>query len=197
MTELISKIYYDQLAAADPDTLCRHGRCRYLASERAYLVNLWGQQFRIYPAEYRLVQENKNSKPLHEFSELLAVYYLLQDRDISLTAEWISEKDLPGGATFFRGPHLLPTERITDHFGNDLELFRRRCLDLDGSPLAMADAAFSFSLTTDIPVAVLYWVGDEDFSAEAKVLYDRSIGQLLSLDIVYALAYVVCYRVAP
>jgi hypothetical protein len=59
----------------------------------------------------------------------------------------------------------------------------------------MADAAFSFSITPDIPVAVLYWIGDEDFPAEVKILYDRSITELLSLDILFALAVGVCARI--
>jgi hypothetical protein len=60
----------------------------------------------------------------------------------------------------------------------------------------MADAAFCFSITPDLPVAVLYWVGDEDFPAEAKILYDRSISELLTLDILFALAVGVCAGVS-
>lgn len=192
--ELINKSYFNQLAAADPDKICRHGRCHYLAKEKGYILNLWGQDFRIYPAEYRLEQGQETKEQLHEYSELLAIYYLLQTNNISLTGEWISEKDLPGGPTFFRGPHLLPTARITDLYGNNLQPFHRRCQELGGTRIDMADAAYSFTLAPDLAIAVLYWLGDDEFPAEAKVLYDRSIGQMLTLDIVFALAYTVCYR---
>jgi hypothetical protein len=47
-----------------------------------------------------------------------------------------------------------------------------------------------------IPVAVLLWDGDEDFSAESKVLFDRSIAEHLTLDIIFSLADIVCRRVA-
>ena len=55
---------------------------------------------------------------------------------------------------------------------NDLEAFAQRCQDLGGRPLPLADAAYAFSIAADLPVAVLYWIGDADFPAEAKVLFE-------------------------
>jgi hypothetical protein len=124
------------------------------------------------------------------------MYYLLSTKDTSLLGEWISEKDLPGGSTFFRGPHRIPTDLITKQFNNDLQGFKNRCEQLGGTQIDMADAAYCFSITPDIPVVVLYWIGDEDFGAEAKILYDRSVAELLSLDILFALAVGVCTRIS-
>ena len=59
----------------------------------------------------------------------------------------------------------------------------------------MADAAYRFSITAHIPVSVLYWIGDEEFPPEAKILYDRTITEHLSLDIVFALATEICTRI--
>jgi hypothetical protein len=41
-------------------------------------------------------------------------------------------------------------------------------------------------------VAVLYWAGDEDFPAEAKLLFDKTLPNHFALDIVYALASGIC-----
>ncbi len=40
----------------------------------------------------------------------------------------------------------------------------------------MADAAYIFYPVPHISLALLYWVGDEEFPAEAKLLFDQ-IGQ--------------------
>lgn len=60
----------------------------------------------------------------------------------------------------------------------------------------MADAAYVFKITPNIPVAVLLWLGDEDFGAEAKLLFDRTIGMHLPLDIIFALAVEVCREIS-
>jgi hypothetical protein len=41
---------------------------------------------------------------------------------------------------------------------------------------------------------VLYWEGDEQFGAEAKLLFDKSISAHLALDVIYAMAVGICKR---
>ncbi|RLC17043.1 MAG: hypothetical protein DRI24_06840 [Deltaproteobacteria bacterium] len=112
-----------------------------------------------------------------------------------LENEWISEKDIPGGATFFRGPHAIPTDLVTRTFQNDIAAFDRCCRALRGEPVEMGDAAFRFQITDHLPVVVLYWQGDEDFTPEARMLFDRSICRFLALDVVFALAVEICIRI--
>jgi len=195
MTEIIDPSYFAKLAEADPAELCRHGRCRYLADEGRYALDLWGDRYLIDPAACK-IEHIATTGPLpHQYFELMVVYYLLRSKDIRLTGEWVSDKDLAGGPTFFRGPHRIPTDLISNRFNNDLQKFKIQCTRFGGSQLEMADAAFSFSIAPDLPVAVLYWAGDEDFPAEAKILYDRSVTELFTLDIVFALAVGVCTRI--
>ena len=87
----------------------------------------------------------------------------------------------------------LPTQILATAFGNDLPGFMVAGKRLGGSPLPMADAAFSFEITPRIPVAVLLWQGDEEFESQAKLLFDKTIAQHLPQDIIYALAVEVCH----
>ncbi len=195
MPELIDQRYFLELAAADPKIVCRNGRCRYSADQNQYQLELWGDLYSI-DAKACTIEHTVVTGPLpHPYFEMLVIYYLLRTQDIVLVGDWFSEKDLPGGATFFRGPHKIPTELIVNRFDNDLQQFQDRCLRFGGKPVDMADAAFSFAIAPDISVAVLYWLGDDDFPAEAKILYDQSVIGLFSLDIVFALAVGVCARI--
>lgn len=195
MTELIDKSYFTEVEGANPETLCRKGRCSYISDTHQYSLEVWGDRYLIDSTNVKIEHVLSSGPPPHQYFGLFAMYYLLRVKDTQLSGEWVSEKDLPGGPTFFRGPHLIPTDLISKRFGNDLQEFKTRCENLGGIPIEMGDAAFSFSITPDIPVAVLYWIGDEDFPAEAKILYDRSITELLSLDILFALAVGVCTRI--
>jgi hypothetical protein len=196
MPEIIDKSYFAELRTAAPDTLCKKGQCSYTADKQQYSLEVWGVTYVIDLANEKIEHVTAIGPPLHEYFDLFVIYYLLRVKNIHPTEEWVSEKDLPGGSTFFRGPHLIPTERISKRFGNDLLGFKTWCEKLGGSPIDMADAAYRFSITADIPVAVLYWTGDEDFPAEAKVLYDRSVTENLTLDILFALGVGVCSRVS-
>lgn len=155
---------------------------------------MWGDRYLVDWGNGTIERDGATMPHPHAYFYLFIIYYLLLSKDITPQGEWISEKDLPGGVTFFRGPHLLPTDLISDRFGNDLQGFSNFCEKLGGAPLELADAAFAFAITRDITIAILYWTGDEDFPAEAKILYDKAITDHLPLDIVYALAVEVCTR---
>lgn len=195
MPDYIDKLYFSELTDANPETLCRNNRCRYIPDKRQYLLSVWGDQYLINPIDSKIEHATAPITPPHDYFYLFIIYYLLRVEDIPLSGEWISEKDLPGGPTFFRGPHLIPTDLISGRFGDDLQAFKAWCEKLGGTPIEMGDAGFRFEITPDIPITVLLWAGDDDFPAEAKILYDRSIGELLSLDILFALAVGVCSRI--
>jgi Domain of unknown function (DUF3786) len=195
MAEYVDASYWQVLKAADPAVLCRHGRCQYLPDSSDYTLSLWGVDYRIAVDRQEIINTTPGAHS-HPYFNVFIIFYLLLEGDISVVGEWISEKDFPGGATFFRGPHLLPSMLITERYGNDLQGFSARCQELGGTPLSLADRAFSFRITAEVPVAVLYWSGDADFPAEAKILFDRSLINAMQLDVVYSLAVTICHRLA-
>lgn len=192
----IDKIYFQELAAQDPAAVCRRAKCQYDPGAKCYTLPVWGDDYVIRPFESRIDRITDNCQSPHEFFYLFIIYYLLKAKDIDAGGEWISEKDIPGGPTFFRGPHEIPTRLICERFGNDVAAFRSKCARLRGAPMDLADAAYWFQVTPRVPVSVLYWAGDEDFPAEAKILYDRTVTAHLSTDIVFALAVEICTRIA-
>ncbi len=194
MTELIDKAHFRELSELDPLDVCRRAVCLYDDTNKFYTVPVWGRLCKIYPHQCK-IEYDGGYGTFHPYFDLFTVYYLINAKEIEPANEWISEKDIPGGTTFFRGPHEIPTVLITDRYRDDIEGFKIKSEQLLGSPLHLADAAFTFKITPRIPVAVLYWVGDDEFPAESKILYDKTIIGQLASDILYALAVGICERV--
>jgi len=196
MATMVADTYFVDLGKADPATLCRGDRCRYDGAAGSYFLVLWGDEYKIDWMQGIIEKSGGRKNPPHEYFYLFIVFYLLLPMDITPRGVWISEKDLPGGTTFFRGPHLLPTKLMSERFVDDLQGFCQCCQNLGGTRENLGDAGFSFKISNDVRIAVVYWMGDEDFPAEAKILFDKSIADALPLDIVYALAVEVCTRLS-
>lgn len=148
--------------------------------ERAYLVH--PPSMRIAgPEQDRLLEDP-------EF-ELLLLTYLTQCLELPLEEHWISEKDLPGGSTFFRGPHALPVQPLLSRFAGDLPAFRRASLALGGRSLQFGDLSFRFPTLPRIPSACVLWRQDEEFPARFTMMFDRSLARQLPLDVVLALVH--------
>ncbi|MDX2447100.1 MAG: DUF3786 domain-containing protein [Desulfobacterales bacterium] len=195
MTDQIAPIHYRELEEREPGEVCQRSGCRFDRERQCYELEIWGEVYNIFPHERRIQRSFKEGSRVHEYLSIFIIHYLLTPAEMVVENEWISEKDIPGGPTFFRGPHAIPTGLITKTFQNDIEAFDHRCKFLRGEYLDMGDAAFQFQIARHIPAVVLYWLGDDDFPPEAKLLFDRSISRHLASDVIYALAVEMCARI--
>jgi hypothetical protein len=195
-TDLVAPIHFRELMEKDPGEVCQRSGCRFDNTRRCYNLEFWGDVYHIYPHEHRIRRLGEAVSTAHEYLYIFLIHYLLTTAEIVVENEWVSEKDIPGGSTFFRGPHAIPTARVTRAFQNDIAAFGRRCRELHGEPVEMGDAAFRFQITERLPVVVLYWQGDDDFPPEARLLFDRSVCRIFALDVVFALAVEICARIA-
>jgi len=196
MADLIDKIFFRELAEKDPKDVCQRALCNYDKDKKSYNVTIWGDDFAVFPHEFKIdCIAGKSVQRHYEYFYLFIIHYLLTVKEREIFNQWVSEKDIPGGAGFFRGPHEIPTSLIVEKFKNNIEEFKNKCVQLGGTPLDMADAAYVFNITPKIPIAVLYWEGDDEFPAESKILFDKSVSAHLALDIIYALAVDICKRI--
>jgi hypothetical protein len=121
--------------------------------------------------------------------ELLVLSYLIQAAEVPAEGTWITEKDLPGGSLFFRGPHALPLQPLLARFGGDPPAFRRTAEALGGGSLPYGDAAYGFTALPRIPAGCVLWAADDEFPARINMLFDRSLSRHLPLDAVLALVH--------
>jgi len=152
----IAPVFFEDLAEQDPADVCRRALCRYSDADACYVLSVWGEEVRVFPQEGRLERPIDKGRCRNELM-LFAIHYLLHAKEIEPANEWISEKDVPSGEAFFRGPHEIPTHLISKRFDGCMGAFREKCLELDGVSTDMADSAYVFQITPRIPVAVLFW----------------------------------------
>lgn len=193
MSEIINPGHFQELSKLHPEEVCKRAGCSYDKDDACYSLMVWGSEYKIFPGQATIKCVDHQDSLKHLIS-LFALHYLLTCAETIPSGNWISEKDMPGGVTFFRGPHEIPTHLITEKADNSVARFKSLCESLGGTPLEMADAAYTFHITERIPVAVLYWEGDEDFPAEAKLLYDRTLTDHFALDIIYCMAVGICEK---
>lgn len=193
MGENIDKINFLDLQSCDPEEVTQRTGCEFDRTTNRYFLSVWGHGYGVDLTHHTIEPKAPGSETYHEYLYLFILHYLMKSKNIPLSGEWVSEKDIPGGAAFFRGPHTIPTALVTAAVKDDLTLFAKKCEKLAGSPIDLADAAYRFDITPTIPVAVLYWQGDDDFPSEARLLFDKTIQEHLPLDIIYALAVEVCH----
>jgi hypothetical protein len=180
------------LAAQDPTEASLRTLAK--AESGGYWLDFLGRRYRVEPEAGRIGGPQADPLLADAEFELLVLTYLNQAAAVPPEGTWVSEKDLPGGSLFFRGPHALPLEPLRSRFGDDLPAFRRAAERLGGAALPYGDAAYGFPALPRIPAGCVLWAGDEEFPARVNMLFDRTLGRHLPLDVVLALAHCLALR---
>lgn len=135
------------------------------------------------------------SRPLSKEFQILLIRYLLAPHGGNLTGELVSEKDFPGGSTFFQGPHAMPVEQIIRCYGSAAQAFVSRGRELGAELTELGDAALTFYPFPLIPVTYVLWEGDEEFPPSVTCLFDRSISKWFEFDMIFTLVLVLTERI--
>ncbi|MCU0589292.1 MAG: DUF3786 domain-containing protein [Syntrophobacteraceae bacterium] len=190
----VDPLLWETLREMDPALVSANAMVRFDEARRAFRVPFLDAELLCLVDEETV--ELARPAQIHRlgFELVLAVlHYLLESRMSPLQGQWVSEKDLPGGELFFRGPHVIPTDRLLGLFGRNPGLFREAAARLGGSPVPMADAGYRFWAFPRVPVLFLLWTGDDEFEPVMHVRFDRSVTeQIHTLDTLWALMNVVC-----
>ncbi len=120
------------------------------------------------------VIRTSDGQPADIATQLVLLHYLLTANGTPLAAKWIAFRNIPGGLGYeaaFRGRATL---RLARAFGNDRKTFERAARQLGGEPLSFGDAAFLFRVLPRMWMAVVLHVADEEFPADANVLFDAA-----------------------
>ena len=132
-----------------------------------------------------------NDKPIEEelppYFYLMVLVYLNEAKDTKPTHTWVSEKDLKGGSTFFRGRHRLQVEDLTTLLGKNPEVFLKTGKKLGGSEILYGDKGFAIEVFPKVPLAYILWKGDAEFPPKINVLFDSTIESHLPLDIIWCM----------
>ena len=145
-----------------------------------------------YPAfSFRDLHDAQAAVPLQE--QVLILHYL-QGCQPRLANQWVAYREIPGAGFYFGAfakRALVPLKQV---FGANIQGFAAASGQLGGQGLDTGDAAFQFSPLPYAPVQLIVWQGDDEFPAEANILFDATVGNYLSPEDAAWLASLVVYR---
>lgn len=131
--------------------------------------------------------------PPHEHISILILHYLVKKLSglPKVTGNWISFSDLAGGKGYFDAFKKRALEPIRRKYGRAPKALSN-CLErLPGEKTQYGDCAVIIHAFENVPVLITVTGEDEEFPAEANLLFDSSIEKILCTEDVVVLADIV------
>ena len=108
--------------------------------------------------------------------------------DAHLTGEWLPFESLRSAGPYgpaFRNGNLKP---FAATFSGHEASLREALLAFGGRRLPTGDVGYEIDVFPCIPMRVLFWEGDEEFPAQANLLFDRSAPDFIHVESVVTIA---------
>ena len=131
-------------------------------------------------------QENGDEVPL--WSKILMLHYLGKSQGNPLTGEWVNFRQLSGGDTYYPAFVKRSQKPLLDFFADRLELLEEAAQVLGGRKGNQGDRGVIIPALPRVPIALIFWSGDEEFQPEARILFDSTIPTYLSTEDVAVLS---------
>jgi hypothetical protein len=116
------------------------------------------------------------------FIQSLILTYLATADGTTPSNRWIGFRELPDGMFYTQAFQGYSGERLVRELKGGVDAFRRAAERLGGAPLSMGDAGYTFAVLPHVHLALVYWEGDEEFSSQARVLFEDSASHYLPTD---------------
>ncbi len=174
-----------------PSLIVKRCGIEYSASEGEFQLEILGQSYRVSHPSFVVRRAGEETEAPLWFQALIIHYFTTAD-GASLAGKWVSLRQVEGGLFYEQAFQGYTGDRLAGFFGNDLERFRAAARRVGGSPEDMGDAAFSFLPLPRVPMAIVYWLGDEEFPPSAQLLFDSSVSHYLPIGALTPLAARLC-----
>ncbi|MGO8762868.1 MAG: DUF3786 domain-containing protein [Desulfobaccales bacterium] len=180
----VSEEIWKEGAAREPGEIS--GRTGALFEEGEYEVRFLDRTLRLSPGRRQgQVAGAPGAEPGFRLC-LTALMYLLRV-DPAVLGPGISPLELPGGATFFRGHHSLPSGPLEERFGRDAAGFLAAGKKLGGETRAAGDAAVGLEVFPGLVVEAILWQADDEFPAQVSFTVPAHLDRFWFLDAVWGL----------
>ncbi|MGD9044747.1 MAG: DUF3786 domain-containing protein [Desulfobacterales bacterium] len=187
------KLAIEALAGLSFDTILQQtgfesaeaNRFRISFLDRVYLIGF---------PELEFEDEADSQKEIPIQEQILILHYMLSSAPAPLTDNWISYREIPGASFYYSAFVKRAIDPLKKVFGQNVDGLLRAAQILDGKTIDTGDAGYEFRAFPHVPLRLILWVGDDEFPAEANIVFNENIGDMLSPEDIAWLAGMVVYR---
>jgi hypothetical protein len=125
---------------------------------------------------------HKSDEEVPLWSKILILHYLNLAQGNPLTGKWINFRQVSGGENYYPAFIKRSQKPLLGFFDNRLELLEKATQTLGAKKAQMGDLGVIIPTFPRVPLAMVFWSGDEEFQSEANILFDSTISSYLSTE---------------
>jgi len=184
-----------EFASRSPEQMAELSGCRYDPEEKLISIRYLNEIYKISFPDGEFLEADQ-STPLTVDEQALVLQYLSQATGQPLSGKWVSFSELPNGMLHDAPFKVEAVQPLAEIFGGQPGKLLEVAQNLGATELKIGDVGVVIPVFPHITVAILLWVGDEEFSARANMVFDAVAPNYLSTAALYVLGANVTRRLS-
>ena len=185
--ELTCENWRNKFLEMDQEELIR--RFSLEADEKALYIPYFSQIYRIDRTTGMTTLTDDPEKRL-KFNTIITIYNLFYyaKPQAKVCGTFVPFRHVKRAAPFdptFQRTILKP---LAQTFNGHIQELEKACLALHGTPISQGDVGYVIHAFPWMPLTVIFWDGDEEFDAQANMLFDAEITNFLHEETVVCVA---------
>lgn len=124
------------------------------------------------------------------FNTLMCIYHLFyySKPEAKVNGSFIPFRQVKGAAPFDPAFQETVIKPLAETFSGHPDALDQACKRLQGRPIRQGDVGYIIDAVSCLPITVIFWDKDEEFKAQANILFDADITDFLHEETVVCLA---------
>ena len=177
----------------DHEELAR--RFRLKTDDSALYITFYGRQYRL-DRRSGAVTEAENPDTPVSFDESMSILNMLyySRPGASVSGRFVPFRDVKGASPFAPAFEKSVASGLAAPFEGRLDALKRACETLGGEKIPQGDAGYILRAFDFMPVMLVFWDGDDEFGAQANLLFDARITDFTHEESVCCIAGALMHR---
>ena len=185
----------ERLSAIDIEEQCRRSGSGYQATANGAVVsvNFLNREYQITLPDITFSTiDGQTDIDMRE--KILLMHYLIGAKGTGATGKLITFRELPGGIVYYPTFTKRTMQPIARYFGDKPDILISTAKILGGQKTEMGDASVVICTFNQVPVTLILWQGDEEFTPEVNLLFDSSITDYLESEDITVMSEILTWR---
>lgn len=164
-------------------------RFQLKSDTHALYITFYDREYRI-DRETGSIEDTADPSCLIDFNIRMSLFNLFyySKKGAAVCGRFVPFRDIKGASPFAPAFQKSIEQDLAKPFSGKVDLLRKACLVLGGDPVAHSDAGFVFRAFEFMPVMLVFWDGDDEFDAQANLLFDAAITDFIHEETVCCIA---------
>ena len=187
------KLAIEKLTTVSFDTISQRTGFESAEADR-FRIAFLDRVYHVCFPEFEFEDEAESREAVAIQEQILILHYMLSPASAPLTENWISYREIPGASFYYSAFVKRAIDPLKKVFGQNIDGLLRAGETLGGKTIDTGDAGYEFRLFPNIPVRIILWAADDEFPAEANIVFNENIRGSLSPEDIAWLAGMLVYR---